>query len=93
MRVVLVHHGDVVEDLLVFGIHAPQPVVEDHHQLVGVAGVVGDAARHHREHQVAVPVLRRSPSPLSVVRPEVPPRRKPRVRMSPAAQTKSPTRW
>jgi len=34
-----------------------------------------------------------NPSPLSVVRPEVPPTRKPRDRMSPAAQQKSPMRW
>ena len=34
-----------------------------------------------------------SPSPLSVVRPLVPPIRKPRARMSPAAQARSPTRW
>src|SRR5664279_3336458 len=33
------------------------------------------------------------PSPFSVVRPEVPPRRKPRACMSPAAQARSPTRW
>ena len=34
-----------------------------------------------------------SPSPFRVVRPAVAPRRKPRARMSPAAQAKSPTRW
>ena len=33
------------------------------------------------------------PSPLSVVRPAVPPSRKPRACMSPAAQAKSPMRW
>ena len=33
------------------------------------------------------------PSPLRVVRPAVPPRRKPRTRMSPAAQIWSPLRW
>ena len=33
------------------------------------------------------------PSPLSVVRPAVAPRRKPRVRRSAAAQIRSPTRW
>ena len=33
------------------------------------------------------------PSPFNVVRPDVPPIRKPRERMSPAAQAKSPTRW
>ena len=33
------------------------------------------------------------PSPISVVRPAVPPRRKPRQRMSPAAHARSPVRW
>ncbi|MNS91279.1 hypothetical protein D3C86_1454770 [compost metagenome] len=33
------------------------------------------------------------PSPFSVVRPEVPPSRKPRERMSAAAQHRSPIRW
>ena len=33
------------------------------------------------------------PSPLSVVRPAVPPSMNPRVRLSPAAQARSPTRW
>ena len=34
-----------------------------------------------------------SPSPFSVVRPAVPPSRKPRERMSPAAHARSPMRW
>ena len=33
------------------------------------------------------------PSPLSVVRPAVPPSRNPRARESPAAQARSPMRW
>ncbi|MNF96614.1 hypothetical protein D3C84_794090 [compost metagenome] len=33
------------------------------------------------------------PSPFRVVRPEVPPIRKPRARLSPAAQARSPIRW
>jgi hypothetical protein len=33
------------------------------------------------------------PSPLSVVRPAVPPIRNPRARLSPAAQARSPMRW
>ena len=42
---------------------------------------------------MAVPVLVLQALARSVVRPEVPPIRKPRARMSPAAQARSPMRW
>jgi hypothetical protein len=34
MLVVLVHHGEVVEDVLLIGEHPPQTVLEDHRDLV-----------------------------------------------------------
>ena len=56
-RVVLVHHGDVVEDALAFGVHAPQTILDDHRELVGEGGIVSAAVRHHRREKLAVPVL------------------------------------
>src|SRR5215216_2233473 len=55
--VVLVHHGQVVEDVLLVGVHPPQAVLDDDGQLVGEGRVVGDAVGDHRGHDVAVAVL------------------------------------
>src|SRR5579864_8256187 len=57
LGVVLVHQRDVVEDVFLLGEHAPQPVVDDHGQLVGIGRVVGHAVRHRRRDQLAVAVL------------------------------------
>ena len=55
--VVLVHQGQVVEDVLLLGVHPPQPVRDDHRDLVGEGRVVGHAVGDHRREQVRVPVL------------------------------------
>src|SRR5215218_1555566 len=55
--VVLVHQGDVVEDVLLLGEHSAQPVLDDDRHLVGVGRVVGDAVGDHRGEDVAVAVL------------------------------------
>src|SRR6266704_1474954 len=55
--VVLVHDGQVVVHVLLLGVHAPQPVVDDDGHLVGVRRVVRHAVRDRRRDQVAVPVL------------------------------------
>ena len=57
LRIVLVHQGNVVEDALPLGEHAPQPVLDDHRQLVGVAGIVGDAVGDGGGQHMAVAVL------------------------------------
>lgn len=66
MLVILVHHGDVVEDVFLVCHHAPQPVVDDHRQLVGEGRVVADAIGNDRREHVAVPIL--VLEPLSVQR-------------------------
>ncbi len=57
LDVVLVHHRQVVEDVLLLLAHAPQAVPDDHGELVGVRRVVGTAVRHDRREQMRVPVL------------------------------------
>ena len=57
VAVVLVHHGDVVEDVLLFLKHPAQAVMDDHRQFVVEGRVVGDAVRDHRRLHVAVAVL------------------------------------
>ena len=57
MRVVLVHHGDVVIHVFAVGIHAAQPVVDDDGQFVGIGRVIRDAIGDGGRQQVAVAVL------------------------------------
>ena len=57
LRVILVHHGQVVEDVLLLLAHAPEAVPNDHRQLVSVRGVVGAAVGDDRGEQVRVPIL------------------------------------
>ena len=57
MPVVLVHQGDVVEDVLLIDDHPAQPVLDDHSDLVAERRVVRAAVGYDREQQVAVPVL------------------------------------
>src|SRR5262245_26850859 len=57
MLVVLVHQGDVIEDILLVGHHAPQAVVDDDRDLVTVGRIVRDAVRDHRGKDMGVPVL------------------------------------
>ena len=56
MGVVLVHHREVVEDVLLRLHHAPQARVQDHRQLVAEGRIVGHAVRDVRGEDVAVPV-------------------------------------
>jgi hypothetical protein len=57
MRVVLVHHRDVVEHVLLPLQHAPHAVLQDHRQLVAEAGVVGHAVGDGGEQEEAGTVL------------------------------------
>src|SRR5215211_7092417 len=55
--VVLVHQGDVVVDVLLLGVHAPQAVLDDHRHLIGPSRVVGHDVGDGGGEHVAVPVL------------------------------------
>ena len=57
MLIVLVHHRQVVEDVLLLGVHPAQAVLHDHRDLVGEGRVVGDAVRDGRRQHVRVAVL------------------------------------
>ena len=57
MHVVLVHGGDVVENILAVFKHPLHAGVNDRRQLVAVGGVVTDAVRNGCRHQVTVTVL------------------------------------
>ncbi len=52
-----VHHGDVVEDVLLLFHHAPRAFADDHRQLVGIGGVIGAAVGNGGGQDVAVSVL------------------------------------
>ena len=92
-RVVLVQQGDVVEDVFLVLDHALQAALHDDRHFVREGRVVADAVGDGAGQDVAVAVFVLQASPFSVVRPEVPPSRKPRACMSPAAQARSPMRW
>ena len=92
--VVLVHHGDVVEDVFLLRVHAAHAVLDDDRELVRVAP--------DRRRGSSAPWSRRSwlwpswccrPSPASVVRPPCRRSGSRAQRLSPPAQMKSPTRW
>ena len=57
MRVIFVHHGDVVENVFAVFVHAAHAVLNDHHDFVTEGRVVGHAARHGAGQHVAVAVL------------------------------------
>ena len=57
MGVVLVHHRDVVVDVLLALDHAHQAFMQDDAHLVRERRVVGDAVRDGQRHDVAVAVL------------------------------------
>jgi hypothetical protein len=61
--VLLVHHGQVVEDALLLAIHPADAVLDDHRQLVGVRRVVRDAGRVRQRVHVALAVLVLQPLP------------------------------
>ena len=93
MLVVLVHHRQVVVDVLLLGVHAAQAVLHDHGQFVLEGRIVGDAVRDGgMEHvRVAVLVLQAFAVQRGTARGAA--SRKPRERMSAAAQHRSPMRW
>jgi hypothetical protein len=55
--VVFVQRGDVVKDIFLLLVHAPQPVLNDHRQLVGESGIVGHAIGNELSENLAVAVL------------------------------------
>ena len=57
LHVVLVHAGDVIENTLLLGKHAPQAVVDDDRQFVCIRRIVGDAVGDRRRNDLAVTVL------------------------------------
>jgi hypothetical protein len=59
MLVVLVHHGDVVEDVLLLLVHAAHAVLHDDRDFVREGRVVADAVRNQagEDQRVAVLVL------------------------------------
>ncbi len=52
LRVVLVHHREVIELVAVLLKHSPRAVIEDHGQLARKSGVVGAAVRNRRRDQM-----------------------------------------
>jgi hypothetical protein len=67
--------------------------VDDHADLVREGRVVADAVGDGAGQDVAVAVLVLQALAVERGAPGVPPSRKPRACMSPAAQARSPTRW
>ena len=57
LRVVLVVHGDVVEDVLAVDVHPPDAVPDDRGQLEGEGRVVGADHGHGRGEHVGVAVV------------------------------------
>ena len=57
MLVVLVHHRDVVEDVLLLGIHPAQSVLDNDGNLIREGRVIGDAVGDRGREQMAVTVL------------------------------------
>ena len=57
VRVVLVHHRDVVIDILLLGVHAAQSVLDYHRDLVAEGRVVRNAVRHRRRVDVRMAVF------------------------------------
>ena len=57
VRVVFIHDGDVVIDMLHLLVHALQAVVHDDGQLIAEGRVIGNAVRDGGRHQVTVAIL------------------------------------
>ena len=57
MRVVLVHHREVVIHVLLLGVHPPQAVLHDHRDLVAEGRIVRDAIGDRRRIDVRMAVL------------------------------------
>src|SRR5690625_5781651 len=57
LGVVLVHEGDIQENILLVVHHAPQTVLENHSDLMGKGGVVANAVRYHRSLYMTVPIF------------------------------------
>jgi hypothetical protein len=94
LGIVLVVERDVVEDILARHVHPLDAAADDRRELIGVRRVVGEDVRDGRRRGCGeCPSSCWRPSPVSVVRPAVPPSRKPRPRASRSAQIWSPVRW
>ena len=57
VHIVLVHRRDVVENVFLLADHAPQPVLDDDGQLIGIGWVVGHTVRNRRCVNEAVAIL------------------------------------
>ena len=57
MGIVLVHHRDVIKHILLLLQHASHAVLHDHRQLVGKAGVIGNAVGNGGGNQMRAAVL------------------------------------
>src|SRR5690625_6486764 len=57
LGVVLVHEGDIKENILLVVHHAPQTVLDNHSDLMGKGGVVANAVRYHRSLYMTVPIF------------------------------------
>ena len=57
MRVVLVHAGDVIENIFLLTDHASQTILHDDGQLISIGRIVGTTVRHRRRSDQAVTVL------------------------------------
>jgi hypothetical protein len=93
-RIGLVVEGDVVEDVLQVGpVHTAQSIADDDRPVVGERRVIGAAVGDDRRPGVAVTVALLEPLTLQRRATSVAAMRKPRPRMSPNAQMRSPSRW
>src|SRR5690606_38834804 len=57
MHIVFIHQCDVIENVFLLGIHAPQAVLQYHRQLIGIGRVVADTVRHGAGKDMAVAIL------------------------------------
>jgi hypothetical protein len=91
--VVFVQQGQVIKHVVLFFDHALQTMVQDHTDFVRKGRVVADAVRDGARQDVAVTVFMLQAFAVQRGAPaEVPPSKKPRACMSPAAQARSPMR-
>src|SRR5690606_1212613 len=57
MAVVLIHQGDVIEDIFLILNHTTQTLLNDDRKFIGKGRIVGNTVRYGRGEDMAVPIL------------------------------------
>ena len=57
MRVIFIHHSEVIEYVLLFLIHAAHTILNNHRQLISKSWIIGHTIRNGRRHQMAMAIL------------------------------------